>query len=93
MIYGICANIVAMEMEYLFSSEGFRDLQGMGVGQVDRATIPRLASTHAANDSHPLVGVMNVFGKSLGTIGLWDFKGEETLGSGVIGKKGEVWDI
>ena len=30
-IYGICTDIVAVEMEYLFSSEGLRDLRGVGV--------------------------------------------------------------
>ena len=76
-----------MEMEYLFSSEGLRDLRGVGVDQVDRAAIPRLASTHAAGDSHALIGVMNVLGEYFGTIGLWDFEREEALGSG------EVWDV
>ena len=47
MIYGICADIVAMEMEYLFSSEGLRDLRGVGVDQVDRAAVPRCHETTA----------------------------------------------
>ena len=92
-IYGICADIVAMEMEYLFSSEGLRDLRGVGVDQVDRAAVPRFASTHAADDSHALIGVMNVLGEYFGTVGLWDFEREEALGGGEVGEEREVWDV
>ena len=63
MIYGIGANIVVVEMEYLSVSEGLRDLSCMGSGQVDRAAISGFASTHTADDSHHLIGVMDVFGK------------------------------
>ena len=67
-IYGICMNVVAMKVEYFFSSESFRDLCGVGVGKVDRATIPRLASAPATDYSHALVGVVDVFGEHFGAI-------------------------
>ena len=67
-IYGISANIVAVEMEYLVPSEGLRDVCRMGSCQVDRAAIPGLASTHAADDGHALVGIVDVLGKRLGAI-------------------------
>ena len=65
----------------------------MGGDQIDRAAISGLASTHAADDSHALVGVMNVFGEFLGAVRLGNFKGEESLRGRVIGEEGEVWNV
>ena len=93
MIYGISTNIVAVEMEYLRVSKGFRDLCGVWGGQIDRAAISGLASAHAANNSHALIGVMDVFGEYFRAIRLWDFKREESVGSGVIKEEGKVWDV
>ena len=65
----------------------------MGGDQVDRAAISGLASTHAADDGHALVGVMNVFSEFLGAVRLGNFKGEESLRGRVIGEEGEVWNV
>ena len=92
-IYGICVNIVAMEVEYLFSSEGFRDLRVGGVGQVDRAAVPRFTSTHAADHRHALIVVVDILGERLGPVRLRDFEGEEVVGSGVVKKERKVQDI
>ena len=40
-----------------------------------------------------MVGIVNVFGKCFGAIGLGNFEGEEPLGGRVIVEEGEVWDI
>ena len=93
MIYGISANIVAVEMEYLSVSEGLRDLCGVWGGQIDRAAISGVALAHAANNSHALIGVMNVFGKYFRAVRLRDFKREESVGSDVIEEEGEVLDV
>ena len=74
-------------------SEGLRDLGDVGSDQIDRAAIYRLASTHTANDSHALIGVMNIFGEYFRAVRLWDFKWEESLGSGVIGEERKVWNV
>ena len=74
-------------------SEGLRDLGGVGSDQVDRAAISRLASTHTANDSHALIGVVNVLGELLGAVRLGDFEGEKSLGSRVIWEEREVWNV
>ena len=92
-IYGICANIVAMEVEYLYPSEDFGDLRVGGVGQVDRAAVPRFASTHAADYRHALVVIIDILGKRLGSIRLRDFEGEEVVGSGVVKEERKVRDI
>ena len=51
------------------------------------------ASTHTTNDSHVLIGVMDVFGESLGTVRLWDFEREESVRGRVVEKEGKVWDV
>ena len=61
--------------------------------QIDRAAISRLASTHTANDSHALIGAMNVFGEFLGAVRLGNFEGEKSLGGRVVGEEREVWDV
>ena len=65
----------------------------MGSDKIDWAAISRLASTHAADDSHALVGVMNVFGEFLGAVRLGNFKGEESLRGRVIGEERKVWNV
>ena len=74
-------------------SEGLRDLRDVGGDQIDRAAISRLASTHTANNSHALIGVVNILGKLLGAVRLGNFEGEKSLGSGVIWEEREVWNI
>ena len=61
--------------------------------QIDRAAVSRLASTHTADDSHALIGIMNVFSEFLGAVRLGNFEGEKSLGSRVIGEEREVWDV
>ena len=92
-IYGICANIVVMEVKHLFPSEGFGDLRVGGIGQVDGAAVPRFALTHAADYRHALIVVVDTLGKRLGPVRLRDFKGEEVVGSGVVKKERKVRDI
>ena len=36
---------------------------------------------------------MDALGKYPGAIRLWDFKGEESIGSGVVEEEGKVWDV
>ena len=92
-IYGIGVNIIVVEMEHLGISESLRDLCGMWGGHIDRAAVSGFALAHTANNGHVLIGVVNVFGEYFRTVRSGNFKGEESVGSGVIEEKGEVWDV
>ena len=40
-----------------------------------------------------MIGIMNVFGESLGAIRLGNFKGEKSLGNGVVWEEREVRNV